>query len=421
MKLNIKRTLFIGMAFLSISAFWQLYDIIIPLILENTFEMNKTNTGIVMSLDNIIALFLLPILGSWSDKIKTPLGKRTPFIIIGTIIAIIGMILIPISSNNYDYTLFRISLTIVLLGTALYRSPAVALMPDLTVKALRSKANAIINLMGAFGGVLTLISIKILVKRIDGTHPDYFPLFLTISILMFISILILKIKINENKLLEEMPLDNSEDTVRDKNNKMDPKIFKSLFFILTSIFLWFTAYNGVITAFSRYAINVWNMNEGSVAISVMIANLFAIISFIPAGQISFKIGRKNTILIGISLVSLAYLLGIFLTKFSFVIYIVFGIMGTGWAMINVNSFPMVVEMSKNSDIGKYTGMYYTASMLAQIITPIFSGFLMDQIGYSVLFPYALIFSILSFVSMIFVKYGNAKEKIDNLEIFGIED
>jgi len=420
MKLNYKRTIFIGMAFLGILAFWQLYDVIIPLILERTFKLDKTVTGVIMSLDNVLALFLLPYFGSLSDRVSTKSGKRTPFITIGTIISIIALMIIPYANNSKQFILFNIALGIVLLATASYRSPAVALMPDLTPKPLRSKANAIINLMGTMGAVLTLLAIKLLVPKVE--NPDYTLLFASVAIIMLISLIVLRLTINEAKLAKEIDQEDIVDVNINLSEKLPRDVFKSLIFILLSIFFWFAAYNGITTAFSRYALHMWGMQEGEVAMSLMVATIVAVISYIPAGLVASKIGRKKSILIGIILVTTTYLLGTTFKDFTIYIYIAFAIMGIGWAFINVNSFPMVVEMSKKGDIGKYTGTYYTASMAAQIMTPILSGFLMDQFGYSILFPYALAFSILSFITMMMVKHGDSEAKlVDKLEVFDVED
>ena len=174
-KLNYKRTIFIGMAFLSISAFWQMYDNIIPLILQNTFGVKETATGVIMAMDNVLAIFLLPFFGSLSDKLDTKWGKRTPFIVTGTVLAVIFMMLLPVADRTGSLVLFIIALFATLLSMGLYRSPAVALMPDLTPNRLRSRANAVINLMGAVGGVYTLVMIMVLVGK--GEKPDYLPLF----------------------------------------------------------------------------------------------------------------------------------------------------------------------------------------------------------------------------------------------------
>lgn len=418
MKLNYKKTIFIGMAFLGISAFWQVYDVIIPLILENTFHLDKTITGVVMSLDNVLALFLLPFFGSFSDRVDTKIGKRTPFILVGTVIAILGIFIIPYANNSKQFILFNVGLAIVLFGTAIYRAPAVALMPDLTPKPLRSKANAIINLMGAVGAVLALISIRLLVPKSDS--PDYTALFLSIGAIMLVSFIILKSKINENKL---RVYEEKEETKVNVNSEKLPKdVFRSLVLLLASIFFWFAAYNGITTAFSRYALAMWGMSEGDVAMSLMVATVVAILSYIPAGMVASKIGRKKTIIVGILFVTTTYVMGTILKDFTFLIYIAFAIMGIGWAFINVNSFPMVVEMSKSGDIGKYTGTYYTASMAAQILTPILSGFLMDQFGFKILFPYAFVFSILSFITMSMVRHGDSKAELgDKLEVFDVEE
>lgn len=420
MKLNYKRTMFIGMAFLGILAFWQLYDVIIPLILENTFHLDKTLTGFIMSLDNILALFLLPIFGSMSDKVNTKIGKRMPFITIGTLIAVIGLMIIPYANNIENFLLFNIALAIVLLATASYRSPAVALMPDLTPKPLRSKANAIINLMGTLGAVITLLAIKLLVPHVD--KPDYTILFAAVAGVMLVSLIVLRVSINEPKLSKEISIQYPEvNELKEIGEKLPKDVYKSLILLLVSIFFWFAAYNGVTTAFSRYALAMWGMKEGDVAMSLMVATVVAVISYIPAGMIASKIGRKKTILLGIVFVSITYTLGISFKNFDAYVYIAFAIMGIGWAFINVNSFPMVVEMSKKGDIGKYTGTYYTASMAAQIMTPILSGFLMQNFGYAILFPYALFFSILSFITMSFVKHGDSEAKaVKSLEAFDIE-
>lgn len=420
MKLNYKRTIFIGMAFLGILAFWQLYDVIIPLILENTFNLDKTITGFVMSLDNILALILLPFFGALSDRTSTPIGKRMPFILIGTIVAALGLILIPYAANKSNFLLFNIALAIVLLATAFYRSPAIALMPDLTPKPLRSKANAIINLVGTLGAILSLIFIKLLVPK--TINPDYTNVFIAVALVMIISLVILKTTINENKIAKEVTGFEEDEIVKNAGQKLPKDVRRSFIFLLISIFLWFAAYNSITTAFSRYAIAMWDMKEGDVAMALMIATIVAVISYIPAGASATKIGRKKSIIIGIALVSTTYFLGILLKDFTFMTYISFAIMGVGWAFINVNSLPMVVEMSKIGDIGKYTGTYYTASMSAQIMTPILSGFLMQKFGYSILFPYALVFSILSFISMTQVKHGDSEALYaDPLEVFDIED
>lgn len=425
MKLNYRQTFFIGLAFLSICAFWQVYDNIIPLILQNTFGLGETMTGGIMALDNVLALFLLPLFGYFSDRVDTRLGKRTPFIIVGTVVAVIFMMILPIANQNQNFILFFVSLGITLIAMGIYRSPAVALMPDLTPKPLRSKANAVINLMGAVGGIFTLIMISFLIPKEE--NPDYTFVFLAVAIVMIFSVLILLITIKENKLLKEIPVE--EDVKQDshldeKQNQRLPKdVQKSLFFILTSVFLWFTAYNAVMTAFSRYALKVWGLKGGSFANALMVATGVAIISYIPIGIISSHIGRKKTIIAGIILMSISYFAGFLFTQYSPWVNLVFAFTGVGWSAINVNSYPMVVEMSRSSDVGKYTGYYYTFSMAAQIVTPILSGFLLESVSYRTLFPYSVVFSLLSLITMSFVRHGDSRppRKASSLENFDIDD
>ncbi len=429
MKLNYKQTFFVGLAFMSICAFWQMYDNIIPLILDHTFHMGETVTGVIMALDNVLALFLLPVFGSLSDRVNTRLGKRTPFIVVGTALAVVFMLLIPVADHQANLILFLVALGCVLLSMSCYRSPAVALMPDLTPKPLRSKANAVINLMGSVGGVYTLIMIKLLVKKAD--KPDYRMIFLAVAGLMVLAVLLLLATIRENKLREAKQAQEEPDSEEKTGTKTDDRageklpapVRMSLVFILASVVLWFMAYNAVTTAFSRYAAHVWGLEGGSFANCLLVATAAAMISYIPIGMISGRFGRKKTILAGIILMTFSYFCGLLFREYSAAINAVFAVTGVGWAAINVNSYPMVVEMSKNSDVGKYTGLYYTFSMAAQIVTPVLSGFFLEHISYRTLFPYAMLFSIGSFCTMLVVRHGDARpeKKGSVLEHFDVDD
>ena len=451
MKLNYKRTVLIGLAFLSICAFWQMYDSIIPLILQNTFGIGETLTGAIMAADNVLAIFLLPLFGALSDKTDTRFGRRMPFIVTGTVLAVIFLMLLPIADRQVNVVLFIVSLFALLVSMGLYRSPAVALMPDLTPNKLRSKGNAIINLMGAVGGVYTLIMIKLLVGK--GDRPDYVPLFVSVAALMVISVGILVITISEKKVktkvaaeikayedstglkvetedtIEEEQLLEAEKNSSDENKgktvkmQMPPEVKRSMAFLLASIFLWFTAYNAVTTAFSRYTKVVWHLEGGGFADCLMVATVAAILSYVPIGNLAGRIGRKKTILVGIVLMSICYFAAIFVGQYHGLVNVAFAVIGIGWAAINVNSYPMIVEMSKGSDIGKFTGTYYTFSMAAQILTPILSGFLLENVSYRTLFPYAFVFSVLAFITMTQVRHGDARpdKKKSLLENFDVDD
>lgn len=424
MKLNYKRTYFVGLAFMSICAFWQMYDSIIPLILQNTFGLSETITGTVMSIDNVLALFLLPVIGGLSDKVDTKLGKRTPFIIGGTLIAVVSMMILPVADANVRFMVFVVALGVTLVAMAMYRSPAVALMPDVTPKPLRSKGNAVINLMGAVGSIYALILISLLVG--DGERPSYLPVFLGIALIMIASVVILVLTTKEKVIAKQIEEEYPEEAKKEKAIEEAPlatDVKKSLGLILASIFLWYMAYNAVTTAFSRYATNVWGLEGGSFADCLMVATVAAILSYIPIGIIASKYGRKKCILFGVVLMMTSYIFAFFFTSYHPIINIGFAIIGISWAAINVNSLPMVVEMSKGSDIGKYTGLYYTFSMAAQIATPILSGVLLQYISYRTLFPYAAVFTGLAFVTMSMVKHGDSvpEKRASVLENFDVED
>lgn len=440
MKLNNKRTYLVGLAFLSICAFWQLYDNIIPLILRDTFRLGDTVSGVVMAADNLLALFLLPFFGALSDKCTSKIGRRMPFILIGTGVAVVLMNILPILDNSFFAsangtltTVFIAVLGMLLVAMGVYRSPAVALMPDVTPKPLRSKANAVINLMGAVGGVIYLVITTFMYsasKTAGLEHINYQPLFLIVSGIMIVAVAVLYCTIKEPKIAVEMkayeaahPEDNLAVDDGSGDSVLPKEVKRSLAFVLVSISLWFIGYNAVTTAFSKYATQEWNMSLGSANLCLTIATVGAIISYIPIGIIASKIGRKRTILIGICLLSGsflgAYIYTLFSNTFSPLLYVLFAIVGLAWAAINVNSLPMVVEMCKGSDIGKFTGIYYVFSMAAQTITPIVSGALLENVGYWTLFPYGALFVGLAFFTILAVKHGDNKPTAaKGIEAFG---
>ena len=502
MKLNVKKTIYVGFAFLIIQLFWQVYDSVIAKMLIDSFGLSQTASGFIMALDNIVAIVLLPIFGALSDKTNTKRGKRTPYIFFGTICAAIlltGVSLFDNAQNskieqakigdiitekadaedvllgvtiiedgkfrpvvldeeffsfeykglklNYlekedaslqrseyvaeirkqnigFYVGFIIVLFLVLLSMATFRTPAVSLMPDVTPKPLRSKANAIINLMGSAGGIISLLIMTFL----SIEYQSYTPLFIVIGTLMLIGLALFLWKVNEPKLNEEMSQIEKEfgieesSTLEDPNTgKMSKDVFKSFICILLGVVFWYMAYNAATSKFSVYATTVLNTGY---SMPLLVAQGAAIITYMPIGALSTKIGRKKTVLIGVAILFAAFFIAIFVTsKTALLIWVAMALAGIGWATINVNSYPMVVEMSKGNNVGKYTGIYYTASMSAQIITPVLSGIFMDHIGFGALFPYCAIFSVLAFLVMLFVKHGDSKPvPTEKLEAFGqIED
>lgn len=421
MKLNYKRTFLVGFAFLSICAFWQMYDTIIPLILRDTYHMGDGPAGIIMSLDNIVALFLLPLFGALSDKV----GRRIPFIVAGTFTAFVLMMLIPVLDNTYgvwapvtSLILFIAVLGLLLVTMGSYRSPAVALMPDVTPKPLRSKGNAIINLMGAVGGAFTLVVMKFLVSGGANGRSNYLYLFLAVGVLMVLAALTVQFFVPERKLVQEMKDINygvSEDEDQGKavevdgKQKLPPEVLKSLILILATITLWFMGYNAVTTAFSKYATKMWASGLNHVSNCLLVATACAIISYLPIGFLASRIGRKKTIVIGLVVALACFIYGaIGARTFSPALYVMFAAVGFAQAAVTVNTFPMVWEISRFGNVGKYTGFYYTCSMAAQVVTPIVSGYLLQYVGYDTLFPYAAIFILLAILPISLTKYGDSK-------------
>ena len=449
MKLDNKRTILVGFAFLAISAFWQVYDNIIPLILKYFFGIGDTLSGAIMALDNIFALIMLPIFGAWSDRISHRRGKRTPFIFIGTILAVIFMLMLPEAANSRNVIWFVGALFMTLISMSIFRSPAVSLMPDVTPKPLRSKGNAIINLMGAVGIIMALGLIMVLVG--DGNTPDYEPLFISIAVIMVAALLLILFKVDENKMVAQRIAqekawgisdegDGEEDEQKaagkepgsgnnagsqpgSGNAKLPGPVKKSLIFLLLSVAFWYMAYNAVTTAFSKYATEMWGMEGGDFAGALMVGSVGALVSFIPVGVVSSRLGRKKVILFGVALLAASFFTGFLFKTPNFAVNIVFFLVGVAWASINVNSYPMVVEMCKGDDIGKFTGMYYTFSMAAQVLTPVLSGACLVHIGYWTLFPYATAFSVIAFLTMLMVKHGDSKPipARNKLEAFDIDD
>ena len=500
MKLSYKRTLLVGFAFFLICAFWQAYDALIPKILTDKFGMNQANSGIIMALDNILALFMLPLFGAISDKCRSRLGKRTPFILAGTLAAaallialsfVEGMQLKNLSAVQgmdtpetlqtlYDFQyegdlmtpegeryvlaeeapegvtavsrqrfmaltlddpdymayaaparqayahaqtaadrtpliLFIGVLLLLLIAMSTFRSPAVALMPDVTMKPLRSKGNAIINLMGSAGGIIVLaLGIVFATGAARNALMPYRGFFAIVAGLMLISLGIFMLTVREKQWAGEMRRESArygvaeEDEAPEKGSRrLDPAERRSLIFILLSIVLWFMGYNAVTSKYSVYADKVLSRDFNT---TLIIAQAAAILSYLPVGVIASKVGRKKTILAGVVMLAAAFLIASFLRAGSspLLMNFMFALAGVAWATINVNSFPMVVEMCRGGDIGRYTGYYYTASMAAQTVTPYFSGMLMDKAGMTVLFPYAAVFSALAFVTMLFVRHGDSK-------------
>lgn len=504
MKLNYKRIILVGFAFFLIQAFWQAYDNTIPMILTNKFGMSQAWSGAIMALDNVLALFMLPLFGAISDKHHSKWGRRTPFIVVGTLIAAVMLIALSFVDNaqlhhisdvaaiddpaaletiydreadetlltpggqkfvlsrqftkeeftqirsqitvdgaavtNPDYTnyvmparqacawdatakspvtlvFFIALLLVILVSMSVFRSPAVALMPDVTLKPLRSKANAVINLMGSAGGILVLVlGMVFATSAVRNSLMSYTGYFAVIAAIMLAALVVFMLTVRENEWAAEMQQQSVELGLEDKEEaatgerKLSVDEVKSLIFLLLSIVLWFFGYNAVTSKYSVYASNILHKDYN---LTLIIAQAAAIISYLPVGFIASKVGRKKTILAGVVMLTATFTTASFMSAESptMLMNAMFALAGIAWATINVNSFPMVVEMCSGGNVGKYTGFYYTASMAAQVATPMLSGLLMDRMGMHVLFPYAAVFTALAFVTMLFVRHGDSKPEV----------
>ena len=298
---------------------------------------------------------------------------------------------------------------------ATFRSPAVALMPDVTVKPLRSKANAVINLMGSAGGILILgLGMVFSTSHVRNALMAYLPYFLVIAAIMLGALLVFMLFVKEVPWAQEMReeslrlgIEESGEEDASGSRHLSAAERRSLIFILISIVLGFVGYNAVTSKYSVYATNILQKDYN---LTLIIAQAAAILSYLPVGFIASRVGRKKTILAGVVMLAVAFLAAAFMNSDSptLLMNAMFALAGIDWATINVNSFPMVVELATGSNIGRYTGFYYTASMAAQVATPMLSGLLMDLFGMRVLFPYATAFVALAFVTMLLVKHGDSR-------------
>ena len=460
LKLNMKRTMLIGFAFFGILLLWQVYDSWCPTFLQELFRnalypgyasMGATEqdlatkqvqylVGLMMAIDNLAALILLPIFGRVSDKTHTKIGKRMPYILVGTFVCAITFPFIPILFHYNDLAGVIIMMAVVAIFAMMYRNPAVALMPDITPKPLRSKANGIINIMGYIGGAFaTVVGIVFVLSQYLGTSVDangnpkphtwaYHNIwaieapFLIASILMLISAIILFFTIKENKIEEEIKDDMArgelEAEVVDKVEEDQPLTKGNrtmLLLILSAEFFWYMADNGIGTFLVNYTINFLKTDSSYAMINTIVGGVGSILGFSFGGLIASKIGRKWTVVSGLGLTVFGYAFWSLLTftvtglagcgTFPIWLYGVWFLKGLGMSLVHVNSFPMVVELCPNSKIGEFTGYYYAASMSAQTITPIALGALLfaPTFGWEFVPVYGLICTVVSLTLFFFLK------------------
>lgn len=501
LRLDYKRTILVGFAFAGIMCVNEVYDYIMPLILQRMYGMVEWQYGIIMGLDNLLAIFLLPLFGSLSDKaVKAKSGRRTTFITWGTIAACISIVALCfvefaqykevlaagvtngqtlvdlgfldakylsdpyaalvetvkngtklsgtdlVTYNEYltAYNLAQQSLAkmitkehpmilmtfiavllCLLTSLATYRSPAIALMPDVTPKPLRSQANALITFMGGAGGLLAMGIYGILAKQ---RYQSHIALWLVLAGVLLILLLTFRLTVKENKLVSLRMQEEEKYGVIDEeeiegNEKLSKPKMKSLILILTTIFLWFMGYNCVKSHLSVYATTYLLMKDSSVTFINMFNGVGGAIALLPVAIMASKFGRKKSVLIGLIIAAIAFVPCFFFTSTTPQVSVLFAacfiISGFGMVCVNVNTLPMVTELSKGSNVGKYTGMYYVFSMSAQAITPFLAGLVMDGVGKKYLFIYGIIFILLGMVTMFFAKHGDSKapKKNNKLEYF----
>ena len=478
LKLNYKRTAIIGFAFFGILLLWQIYDSWCPTFLTELFrgasypkfdlftpeEQDYATrqvqylVGIVMALDNLAALILLPLFGKLSDKTKTPLGKRMPYILVGTLVCAVAFPFIPVFFHMHNIAGTIAMMAIVVVFAMMYRNPAVALMPDVTPKPLRSKANGVINIMGYIGGALgTALGIPFAISQYLGTeiNKDGTPKahtwafnnvwaieipFLIGSILMVISAVVLFIKVRENEVAAEMAEDMRKgdeiaETVDkvEEDKPMTKANLRMLILILVAEFFWFMADNGIATFMVNFTTYYLNASSSSAMINTIVGGVGSVVGFALGGYIAGKIGRKWSVVIGLAATLGVYVLWAILTlsinmqgsgTFPFWIYAVWFIKGFGMSLVFVNSFPMVVDLCPNSKIGLFTGYYYASSMAAQTVTPIALGTLLfiPNFGWQYLPLYATACSAIALVIVLLLKNVHGKTKIKmGLEAFDAEE
>ncbi|MCL2030632.1 MAG: MFS transporter [Oscillospiraceae bacterium] len=394
-KLNVKKTLLLSFGFFASSIAWSVYNAYVPQLLEG-FISSTMLIGLVMTIDNVFGVIFQPVFGRMSDKTRTRFGRRMPFIFIGLPICAAAFTLIPHMDNLWSLMAVLIIFTFVM---SAWRSPVVALMPDITPGPLRSQANGIVNLMGGVGSLVAFFTGGILFN-LGG-----FPLpFLMSAVMMMLALVVLAVFVREPKHAYEP----EEEQKKIKGLKLDKDEKKSLLLILFGVFFWFTGYNAVETFFTLYATNTLDMSPGDATMTLSIFSLTFLGFAVPAGFIGAKIGRRRAILIGLAGLVVLFFPMIVMTHVWMTRVCLF-LGGFFWAMVNINSLPMVVRLSGDAKVGTFIGYYYFFSFSSQIVSPILFGWIRDVVGhYRVLFLYACIAFALAMVTLFFVRHGEEK-------------
>ncbi len=409
------KTFVLGFGFFGISIIWSMYNAYVPVFLKETFDLPFSVVGTVMTVDNIFAIILLPFLGALSDRTRSRLGKRRPYILLGAPLAMVFFMLIPAANLWQSLGLMMGTVILMNLSMALFRSPVIALMPDITPSKHRSQANGIINFMGGIGSLLVFFGGKPLYDT-DIRLP-----FIVGGLVMFAASMAVVIFIREDKPYEgensgsrfsfgasfRELMENLRDVIKGE---------KSLLFVLLAIFFWFVGFNAIETFFTSYAKFYMGLKESTGALILGVYSVMFLAIAIPAGFIGGRFGRKNTIRLGLAALVVLLIIAMFFKAF-LPVAVIFGVAGLSWGLVNVNSLPMVVDMTTEEKIGGYTGLYYFFSQAANIVAPPLAGAVIDlatdkgnrPAGYVSLLIFAVVFFILAALVISFAKRGEAAE------------
>ena len=428
LKLNYRKTFLIGFGFFGISVLWTLYNAYVPIYLqagnptfnapgEVGFGLGAGLTGVIMTLDNVAALFLLPLIGLWSDRIWTRLGRRMPFILVLAPLAIAAFLLIPVAvrmvppdlSGQVDrlgtpLALFMVAVGVFLLAMAGFRTPVIALMPDLTPSPLRSQANGVINLMGGVGTLIATLGSGFL-YGMGHIVPFIFG-----GVLMAAAVLMLLFFVREPREFEAVAHEDEGLGALRGIKRVSPEARRSLGLLMGAIFCWFVGYNAVETFLSSYGVDELGLSTGLAPLLMGVASLAFLVFAIPAGYIAARFGRRRTIIAGLVIFGVLLMANFFLRNATLV-WPILALGGMGWALVNINSLPMVVDISaSDADLGTYTGLYYIASQLAAIAGPAVNGYIVEWGGgdYNLIFLVTPAFFLLAILCMLRVTKGEAK-------------
>ena len=412
MKFNYGKIFVLGFGFFGVSVIWSVYNAFVPIFLSEKFDLAPAWIGFFMTLDNIAALFILPPVGAWSDRLRSPIGRRMPFILIGAPISALAFGIIPVAAV---LPLFVACTSTLLLSMALWRTPVVALMPDVTPSHKRSQANGIINFMGGIGAIIAFLVGSILYRQ----NPS-FPFWMGSGLVIVAAALVLIFVKEPKEYSETETQPNMFDSLKEVWKDKD----KSAFRLFLAIFSWFIGYNAIEAFFTLYSVNHLHLNEADGASILGHLSLLFVLFALVAGVVGAKIGRRVTISLGLFLMTTLIVIMLVLppetlaaplTKLPVlgtvrVISIPMMLAGVAWALININSLPMVVDLVENARIGTFTGLYYLFSTLAAIAGPNINGLIIQLTGnnYNSIMFVGPVFMLCALILMWGVRRGEAK-------------